>query len=962
MRLFFTSKILLLTTCLQAIGIFIFLKGFLLTRQTFDLKGHSYDSWDRFPLSSPVDTKNLPTTIQKSPFKRTIVMVVDALRFDFVVPNKTSNSYYLNKLPILNQLVLQQPESSLLFQFRADPPTTTMQRVKGLMTGSLPTFIDAGANFASSAVGEDHLLRQIQSQYDSIYFFGDDTWVNLFPDSFQSNRTYASDSFKMLDLDSVDDDIESHLWPLLEEEKSSDWQLVLAHFLGVDHCGHTYGPSDPNMQRKLEQMNAIITKLLAHVDDETLFIVMGDHGMSVDGDHGGESIEELTSTLFMHSKRPLKKMGMDPFYQQIHQQRYELLGYDFDQISNRLSYRARGYPMVAQIHLVPTLSYLLNVPIPFGNLGAIIPDLILADMPDSLSQYIHMVEQFRKNALQVYDYLDQYEKQTHQLDFSRGKLDPIFQHLLTAEETLLTLFEKTKFLKEPTEDTEAMLKEVILLYDAYLIHTMKYCAAIWAQFDSGCMWIGILILGATTCLSVWYMMNNSTLNITASSVVTTTACGLLGLLCAYLRYTTFADYVLRQGWFEKMTVVDWISAIIVLSLCCGAIIGIPLNFQAYSTDFYISLVSIILQSLTLGSNSFVVWEDRGSRFFLITLSLFWLWYQIRSVNQYNVNNIISAVTSPIVFMALVRILGLTGQCREEQFPYCDYFHSGTLEFGIDSNLGYFSIGVVIFTFTCVIYCSSTLTENSTIVAALYQCSGMFVIFRMIFEIAQRSVGNVEKTEMVLKIQKYVDVYLPRVIYAMCGLGIILVTTTNILHTRFKRYNKRTLKIWTLMLFFSQILALLQRPLGTAIMVFTPLLIELLSYGDSTSQWIRLSLVYFLGHYLFFVTGHQATFTSLPWKAAFIGFEDMNYYGGIVLVTLSTLAGYIMSWIGWVYLVPTTESTVFLLVLFQTVPTFLSAIFIFVLKRHLMTWKIFAPRFLLQVLLEIGVHVIISVFY
>ena len=34
-------------------------------------------------------------------------------------------------------------------RFLADPPTTTMQRLKGLTTGSLPTFIDVSANFAS---------------------------------------------------------------------------------------------------------------------------------------------------------------------------------------------------------------------------------------------------------------------------------------------------------------------------------------------------------------------------------------------------------------------------------------------------------------------------------------------------------------------------------------------------------------------------------------------------------------------------------------------------------------------------------------------------------------------------------------------------------------------------------------------------------------------------------------------
>jgi hypothetical protein len=38
---------------------------------------------------------------------------------------------------------------SLLFKFIADAPTTTSQRLKGLLTGSLPTFVDVSNSFSS---------------------------------------------------------------------------------------------------------------------------------------------------------------------------------------------------------------------------------------------------------------------------------------------------------------------------------------------------------------------------------------------------------------------------------------------------------------------------------------------------------------------------------------------------------------------------------------------------------------------------------------------------------------------------------------------------------------------------------------------------------------------------------------------------------------------------------------------
>ena len=50
------------------------------------------------------------------------------------------------------------------FTFRADPPTTTSQRLKGLTTGSLPTFMNMSDNFESHAIKEDNwvdiLLRE----------------------------------------------------------------------------------------------------------------------------------------------------------------------------------------------------------------------------------------------------------------------------------------------------------------------------------------------------------------------------------------------------------------------------------------------------------------------------------------------------------------------------------------------------------------------------------------------------------------------------------------------------------------------------------------------------------------------------------------------------------------------------------------------------------------------------------
>ena len=58
-----------------------------------------------------------------------------------------------------------------------------------------------------------------------------------------------------MDLHTVDSGVLSHLG---EEMARDDWEVIVAHFLGVDHCGHRYGPNHPQMAAKLVQMNEAV--------------------------------------------------------------------------------------------------------------------------------------------------------------------------------------------------------------------------------------------------------------------------------------------------------------------------------------------------------------------------------------------------------------------------------------------------------------------------------------------------------------------------------------------------------------------------------------------------------------------------------------------------------------------------------------------------------------------------------
>jgi len=175
------SCLFLLVLAIQFVGAYLFTNGFFLTR--FELLDRST------PASCGVESG---CSLSPARFSKLIILVVDALRLDFVIPNvrfgdevdggSREKSNYLNKLSSVRELLETRREHSLVFRFVAHPPTVTMQRLKGLTTGGLPTFIEIGRNFDSSAIAEDNIIDQmVKSGHKRIAFMGDDTWTNLFP-------------------------------------------------------------------------------------------------------------------------------------------------------------------------------------------------------------------------------------------------------------------------------------------------------------------------------------------------------------------------------------------------------------------------------------------------------------------------------------------------------------------------------------------------------------------------------------------------------------------------------------------------------------------------------------------------------------------------------------------------------------------------------------------------------------
>ncbi|CAN9504800.1 unnamed protein product [Ophioblennius macclurei] len=449
---------LLLWLCaLYFTGIYLFTGGFLLVRLEVNRTSSCRDVLDP-PGTGTGGGGGLEDFCRSPPrFGRLVLLIVDALKIDFARfdPNLTEPRPYQNKLPVLQEAVRTRPLQSRLYPFRADPPTTTMQRIKGFTTGSLPTFVDVGNNFASSAVLEDNLIHQLGREGKRVVFMGDDTWESLFPKKFY--RSLPFPSFNVKDLHTVDNGILQHLYSTMV---GSDWDVLVAHFLGVDHCGHRFGPDHPAMADKLTQMNGVIRSVMDRLENDTLLVVMGDHGMTDTGDHGGESQKETDAAIFLYSPShifPGSPSQKEP-------------------------------EVVPQTDLVPTLALLLGVPIPYSSVGQVLLPLFPPHgQTKGATGGISQLEALWINAKQVSRFLDTYSSMAKDIP-------PESLAQLRAEFSRLS----SQYLAA-TRDGRSPPPELAASLQHYLASVRDTCRATWARFNPLKMAAGLVIL-AFACL------------------------------------------------------------------------------------------------------------------------------------------------------------------------------------------------------------------------------------------------------------------------------------------------------------------------------------------------------------------------------------------------------------------------------------------------------------------------------
>ncbi|KAL0461423.1 UNVERIFIED_CONTAM: GPI ethanolamine phosphate transferase 2 [Sesamum latifolium] len=347
-----------LAVVIQIIGLSLFILGFFPVKPT--LSGMSglesfyppgFDSTDLVQNASalpPEKLKSLYRELSGVPplFDRLILMVIDGLPAEFVIgkDGKPPPEVLKKAMPYTQSLLAKG--LAIGYHAKAAPPTVTMPRLKAMVSGAVGGFLDVATNFNTQAFLDDNLIAQFLRIGWKMVMLGDETWLKLFPDMFA--RHDGVSSFFVKDTIQVDYNVSRHL---TTELSSTDWDLLILHYLGLDHVGHIGGRNSNLMGPKLMEMDEVVKRIHSSIMQTqetkqrgTLLMVVSDHGMTEGGNHGGSSYEETDSlALFVSAQK----------------------------FSDSESRRKEAY----QVDMASTLALLFDVPIPKNNIGTVMVDV-----------------------------------------------------------------------------------------------------------------------------------------------------------------------------------------------------------------------------------------------------------------------------------------------------------------------------------------------------------------------------------------------------------------------------------------------------------------------------------------------------------------------------------------------------------------------------------------------------------
>ena len=340
-----------------------------------------------------------------------------------------------------------------------------------------------------------------------------------------------------------------------------------------------------------------------------------------------------------------------------------------------------NFSAVRQIDLVPTLSLLLGSPIPYSNLGMVIPDLFnycpwWNDLTPIKQKY-HTVKALHINAHQVHEYLKTYAEVTG--EFPRDKYAELEYLFQTTEEQLQELVTAIAHGENP--DTLMKLNVLEADYVKYMELTRFMCQDIWAKFDLGSMVLGTAAVIKALILSVLlFTMVEYKAELSPQILATVTTSVWVVLLFTFLSVLDLKLAGMIAALVTGISIIALFGFILYKIISGNVQSPKVVSKQRSKKLLYFSVGMMILYNLSLFSNSFVVFEDSVTAFLaqsvawamlLVTLQKYASTHKTTFQKKFDLGRVI---TSPYFilfalafsFCACIRLTKIFHACREEQ--------------------------------------------------------------------------------------------------------------------------------------------------------------------------------------------------------------------------------------------------------------------------------------------------------
>ena len=249
----------------------------------------------------------------------------------------------------------------------------------------------------------------------------------------------------ILRIDMPTDLVDENIIPWLQGA-NGDWDLILSHIGAVDNVGHAYKSScSSDLGDQLSRANYILRNTINSLPQGTIIFVYGDHGLTPMGGHTGASQSELTSALFIATRAQnllFKVLNHIEDYILHPIQKYIILNIRGKMNATSLPF-GETRDSVTQMSLAATIAYIMRTPIPFNNLGYILPEAVPYNVDKTISQQVFdlafeyliniaQIQRFLSEASRLYapQYLQEY-------NLKYAKLRDMFKSLLELRENAI---------------------------------------------------------------------------------------------------------------------------------------------------------------------------------------------------------------------------------------------------------------------------------------------------------------------------------------------------------------------------------------------------------------------------------------------------------------------------------------------------------------------------------------------